>query len=131
MQEADTLKVALALECEGGEEGAACGAWDYVVELKLCGAPDDAAAPPLPEAQQLEAGGAGAGAGAGDACDVEVARWVTGYGRPGRWLTDASAALPLLRAGRAFRMRLQKPSWSPPPPLPLVLSGHAASLTPY
>jgi len=52
-----------------------------------------------------------------------------GGGWPGLWRVPQAAAL--VRQGRlADAVRLPRPALPSPPP-PLVLSGHAASLTPY
>lgn len=40
-------------------------------------------------------------------CDAELGRWVTTYGREGRWVTDASPLLSLLREGGAQRLLMQ------------------------
>ena len=45
-------------------------------------------------------------------CNVEVGRWVTAYGRPGKWITDASTVLPLIRKGGRQHFVLSQPSWS-------------------
>ena len=45
-------------------------------------------------------------------CNVEVGRWVTAYGRAGKWMTDASAALPLFRKGGRQHFVLTQPAWS-------------------
>jgi hypothetical protein len=78
----DTLELDLAANCPlKGPEPVECGEWDYIQALYLC----DAAEP--------------------SKCDVEVGRWITTYAREGRWLTDASQTLALLRDGGARRLR--------------------------
>lgn len=79
----DTLKVDLTLRCEGDAELGDCPPGGRTVTLSLC----DPAAP--------------------DQCDVEVARWVTPYQREGRWVVDATAALPLLGAADTARFALR------------------------
>jgi hypothetical protein len=40
-------------------------------------------------------------------CGNEIARWITTYGREGRWVTDISPMLPMLQGGtQRFRLRL-------------------------
>ncbi|MBM4372658.1 MAG: hypothetical protein FJ098_13440 [Deltaproteobacteria bacterium] len=77
----DTLLVDLAAYCPEHDEQA-CGEWDYISWLHLC---------PDPEAP--------------DTCDVEVARWITTYGREGRWVTDISQMLALFPGGGTVRLR--------------------------
>ena len=100
----DALEVYLELACPGAWDKT-CGAWDYVVRLDLC--TDVAATPAEPRVGPVDAAAA-----AHRSCTAEVARWVTAYGRPGRWLTDATAALPLLRGGGRQHLRLSQPEWS-------------------
>ena len=42
-------------------------------------------------------------------CDTEFARQITSYKRQGRWLTDESALLPLLKTGGKVRFRYDTP----------------------
>ncbi len=42
-------------------------------------------------------------------CDTEFARQITSYKRQGRWLTDVSAMLPLLKTGGKVRFRYDTP----------------------
>ena len=82
----DTLEADLTTDCVDHRDGE-CGAWDYLSHLWVCEPP------------------AAADAGAGDAgtpawrCDAELARWITSYWREGRWVTDISGVLPLLKGG--------------------------------
>lgn len=76
----DTLELDLTLAC-GHPEPTTCGAWDYLVNLYLCDADDP------------------------DVCDTELGRWITPYARGGRWVTDASPMLALLRDGGPRRLR--------------------------
>ena len=41
------------------------------------------------------------------ACNVEIARWITTYGREGRWVTDISPFLAFMKDGGTKRWRLQ------------------------
>lgn len=93
----DTMEVDLAMECPNHRDGE-CGAWDYLSHLWLC-----EPAPPDPDA--------GAAPDGGDAggprwrCDREIARWITTYWREGRWVTDVSGMLALLRDGGPRHLR--------------------------
>jgi hypothetical protein len=69
-----------------------CPQWDHVVQLKAC-------------CSRNVLGGGGGGVG-GATCNAqdgfELGRWITPFGRGiGRWRTDVTRWLPLLRAGRA------------------------------
>lgn len=77
----DTMELDLTLNCEGGPEPQKCPEWDYIINLTLC----DKADPP--------------------ACDTEIARWITTYAREGRWVTDVSPMLALLKEGGARKLR--------------------------
>ena len=110
----DTLEVDLRTECLNHRDGD-CGAWDYLSHLWLCseaapsadaGAPDDA----------------GADAGPALRCDTELARWITSYWREGRWVTDISGVLPLLRDGGRQHLRWYASRQFDPRPAPYVAS---------
>jgi hypothetical protein len=73
----DTLEIDHATYCED-HDPSKCWEWDRISSLRLC---DE------------------------DSCDVELGRWMTTYGREGRWVTDASHALAFLRDGGARRFR--------------------------
>jgi hypothetical protein len=76
----DTLLVDLRHLCDPTQqEFGNCDAWDANNRLSLCDADDP------------------------DVCTDLVARWITTYHREGRWLVDASEALPRLQAGGAHR----------------------------
>ena len=76
----DTLLVDLRHVCDPSQrEWGNCDAWDAGNRLHLCDAEDP------------------------DSCDELVARWITTYHREGRWLVDASEALPRLQQGGAHR----------------------------
>lgn len=99
----DTLEVDLSTNCVNHRDGD-CGAWDYISDLRLCDAPP----PPLIDAGVSDSA---TDVGSPDAapppphCDLEIARWITSYWREGRWVTDISGMLPLLRAGGRQRFR--------------------------
>ncbi len=80
----DSLEVDLLMDCD---DPASCE-WDYLARLYLCDAGDP------------------------ERCDTEVARWVTTYGRDGRWVTDISPMLAFLAEGGARRMRFDSSSQS-------------------
>ncbi|MCB9604620.1 MAG: hypothetical protein H6722_16185 [Sandaracinus sp.] len=73
----DTLEIEHATYCED-HDPSKCWEWDRISNLRLC---DE------------------------DSCDVELARWITTYGRDGRWVTDASHALAFLQEGGSRRFR--------------------------
>jgi len=78
----DTLWVDLRHACDpADQEWGNCDAWDAGNRLHLCDADDPTV------------------------CEDLVSRWITTYHREGRWLVDASEALPRLAAGgaRSFR----------------------------
>lgn len=82
LEDFNTVSLDLALDCPDNDD-ANCGEWDYLAELYLC-AEDNA-----------------------DQCDVEVARWVTTYGREGRWITNLPHLLPLLGTRETARFRFR------------------------
>ena len=70
----DTLYLDLTMDCYNDADGnEACPEWDREVNLYLCDADDP------------------------DSCSGEFGRWMTPYARPGRWVTDHSGLLALLR----------------------------------
>jgi len=73
----DSLELELSLDCDGHQEQN-CGMWDFIVELYLC-SPDTTSV----------------AARCSDS-NATVGRWITAYRREGRWLNNATAALPLL-----------------------------------
>ncbi|MEZ4395223.1 MAG: peptide-N-glycosidase F-related protein [Polyangiales bacterium] len=101
----DTLEVDLSTHCVNHRDGD-CGAWDYISDLRLCELPD---------------ADAGADAGA-PRCDAEIARWITTYWREGRWVTDISPMLPLLREGGRRRFRWYASRQFDPRPANYVVS---------
>lgn len=120
MEGFDTLEVDLATNCVNHRDGD-CGAWDYISNLRLCEAPD-------------ADGGVDAGP---PRCDTEIARWITTYWREGRWVTDISPMLPLLREGgrRRFRWYASR-QWDPRPAnyvvsLSLRFSNRARPMRPF
>jgi hypothetical protein len=38
-------------------------------------------------------------------CDIEIGRWITTYGRSGKWLTDISPLLPLFKNPEKYKFR--------------------------
>ena len=68
MAQFDGLEIDLGLACKFREDGN-CPPWDYEVNLYLCDAEDPSN------------------------CKTEIARWITPYGREGRWVTDISPIL--------------------------------------
>lgn len=88
----DTMQLHVKLECPADAEKS-CGAWDYAVDLSHCGEK-------------------AANDGLSGECDAELGRFVTAYGRPGEWVVDATALLPLLRRGGEQTFRLAQPEWS-------------------
>jgi len=107
----DTLEVDLRTECLNHRDGD-CGAWDYLSHLWLC----SEAAP------SADAGAPAADAGPALRCDTELARWITTYWREGRWVTDISGVLPLLRDGGRQRLRWYASRQFDPRPAPYVAS---------
>jgi len=85
MEQYDTLEFDLTLGCKEKSDDN-CGEWDYLANLYLCSKEEP------------------------DKCDVEIGRWITAYHRGGRWVTDASAMLALLKDGGTRRFRLNV-SW--------------------
>lgn len=78
----DTLELDFTLGCPGEGENGVCPDWDRIVNLYLC----DEADP--------------------DTCTTEIGRWISAYHREGRWVSDASFALPLLKSGGERRLAL-------------------------
>ncbi|CAE8619746.1 unnamed protein product, partial [Polarella glacialis] len=91
----DTLEIELHLDCDRHRDEN-CAAWDQEMSLFLC--TDDQASSGSTRCRDSHA---------------MVARWITPYGREGRWLSDASPALPLLissaSSGRPATFHLQSP----------------------
>jgi len=87
----DSLQVEVTMTCPDPDahEFESCGPWDYLARLYVR---DD-------EGQ-----------------DVEIARFITSYGRETHWIVDATVALPLLRSGgtRHFTWDFA-PEWNPQP----------------
>ncbi len=77
----DTLAIDLTLECTDHPDLQACPAWDYLVYAYSCDPVDGA-----------------------ENC-VEMGRFITTYWRPGRWVVDATAFLPELRANPTRRFK--------------------------
>ena len=131
----DGLEIDASFFCPGHIDEN-CGEWDYLAHLWVCERPLVAENPhadtpcqpavtgddPIPadtlpcqcetplgavvdRTHVCNADGSGYGA-CGCACDTEMARWVTTYRREGRWVTDVSDMLALLRSGGTQRLRL-------------------------
>lgn len=111
----DTLEVDLTMNCVNHRDGD-CGAWDYLSDLRLCetsipsgdadgGLPTDAATDAASDATTPA-----------PRCETEIARWITPYWREGRWITDISPMLALLRNGGRQRFRWYATrQWDPRP----------------
>lgn len=98
----DSLQADLTLACPEGRD-TNCGAWDYLSHLWVCTADDSAMADGGTVADGSTVADSGTVADGGAPrwrCDTELARWITTYWREGRWVTDISGVLPLLRGGR-------------------------------
>jgi hypothetical protein len=80
----DVMELDLTLGC-GGHTDENCPPWDSGASLYVC----DSADP--------------------EKCGVEIGRWITTYGREGRWVTDVSQVLALLRDGGTRRVRFNTP----------------------
>lgn len=122
----DTLELDLAQTC-GDRELGSCPAWDRLTHLYVCDAPLPPPSPDELATQECTPGdtlpcdcadpdgtpdqgtrtcnddGTGYDACA-CACDAEIGRWVTTYHREGRFLSDASFALPWLAKGGTVRL---------------------------
>ncbi len=79
----DTLELDMTKLCVGDGEYGACPAWDYLDYVYLCDAADNTV------------------------CNTELGRWITTYWREGRWVTDVSPLLGLLKDGGTRRLRIQ------------------------
>jgi hypothetical protein len=77
----DTMELDLTFNCTDNLD-ANCGEWDYIANLMLC----DVADPTV--------------------CPTELGRWITTYGREGRWVTDVSPLLALVKDGGVRRLHL-------------------------
>jgi len=109
MAKYDTAKLFMHLQCKGGMDKN-CGGWDYVVQLHACTEPG--MTPARPVMGNVGQDGVEKQGYSYKSCNVEVGRWVTAYGRPGKWVTDASTVLPLIRKGGRQHFVLSQPSWS-------------------
>jgi len=77
----DTMEYDLTLNCDASKpEPNNCPEWDYIVNLTLCDEADPSK------------------------CDLEIGRWITSYAREGRWVTDQSQMLALLKKGGKRRV---------------------------
>jgi hypothetical protein len=80
MAQFDTLEIDLSMGCTEAKDQN-CGDWDYLAYLNACHLDDP------------------------EVCDLEIGRWITGYKRQGRWVTDVSPALVFLKEGGHTRFR--------------------------
>jgi len=80
MAQFDTLEFDLTMGCPDKIDWN-CGDWDYLAQLYICDVDDP------------------------EKCDTEIGRWITGYKRQGRWITDASSALAFFPKGGMQRFR--------------------------
>lgn len=96
----DTLEADLFLQCPE-HRSTNCGAWDYLSHLRRC----ELAGPV--DGGVGDDGGTGflADGGFNWACDEELARWITPYWREGRWVTDISQQLAVLKPGEVNHLR--------------------------
>jgi hypothetical protein len=78
MAKYDTAEIELGLGCEDNTK-AKCPIWDYIDNLYLCDVDNP------------------------DHCDLEVARWITGYDTYAQWVTDISPMLAYLADGGTRR----------------------------
>lgn len=85
MSQYDTMLFDLSLRCyDSNGDGRVLAddcEWDYLIYAFLCDKDDP------------------------DNCGQEMGRWITTYGRDGRWVVDVSPMLAFLRDGGARRMR--------------------------
>jgi hypothetical protein len=109
MAKYDTMKLLMQLECKCGMDKC-CGEWDYVVQLHVCSEPG--MTPARPALGPVGANGVEKQGYSYASCNIEVGRWVTAYGRPGKWMTDASGVLPVVRRGGRQHFVLSQPDWS-------------------
>ncbi len=98
----DSLEVDLFMDCG---DPASCE-WDYLARLYLCNAHDP------------------------EHCETEIARWVTTYGRDGRWVTDISPMLAFLQEGGLRRLRFDSSGQSYLTTMRLHLSAKGKGLRP-
>ncbi len=129
MAQFDTATLDMAHSCTGGLD-ANCPDWDREAYMNLCDQTTETAASVAMACQTgtdtLACGcvkpdgrsSVGTRACAADGksyggcecpCDTEFARQITSYKRQGRWLTDVSAMLPLLKNGGKVRFRYDTP----------------------
>ncbi len=85
----DTLELDMAFICNGHPDQTGCGEWDYLAYAYLCPVDDTATA------ETDESG----------VC-TEIARYITAYARPGRWVVDATPFLALVQAGGEYVIRV-------------------------
>jgi hypothetical protein len=105
----DTMYIDLRHACDqGSREFGNCDAWDANNNIHLCNDPEDP-----------------------DACDTLLGRIVTTYHREGRWLIEASDALPLLASGGQQRLRYVGARGGHFTSVRLLLANTGKGTTPY
>jgi hypothetical protein len=82
----DTLEIDMTSACDEDPLNFACGEWDYNGGLYICDADD----PTI--------------------CDTIFGRWVTTYGRAGRWVWDVSPMMGLIAEGGTRTFQLHNPN---------------------
>lgn len=80
MAQFDTMEFDLTMGCKDNIDWN-CGDWDYLAWLFVCDVDDT------------------------EKCGTEIGRWITAYKRGGRWVTDASSMLAVLKDGGKRRFR--------------------------
>lgn len=78
----DTLELDMTFICNGHPDASGCGEWDYLAYAYLCQVDVEATAD-VDESTDC----------------VEIARYITAYARPGRWVVDATPFLALVPDG--------------------------------
>lgn len=77
----DTLELDVRMSCGADDKKSQCPPWDYLVYLYLCEP----------------------GATTPQGCPTEFARWITAYWSGGRWVTDLTPMLGLIKEGGTQR----------------------------
>jgi hypothetical protein len=82
----DTLEIDMTSHCEEDPLNFTCGEWDYNGGLYICDQDDP------------------------ETCDTIFGRWVTTYGRSGRWVWDVSPMMALIADGGTRRFQIDNPN---------------------
>ncbi len=85
----DTLELDMQFICNGHPDASGCGEWDYLAYAYLCSV-DDAGTADVDESTDC----------------TEIARYITAYARPGRWVVDATPFLALVQDGGPRMIRV-------------------------